>query len=173
MAIIELTTFIDAPIDRVFDLARSIDLHTSSTAKTRERAVAGVTSGLIGAGQQVTWRARHFGIWQSLTVRVEAFEPPNHFSDRQVRGAFRQMEHRHYLAASSGRTIMRDVFEFQSPLGLLGRVVDALFLSRYLRSFLLERNHVIKTTAESEAWRRYLESKDAGDAKAQSVAGSG
>ena len=91
MPIIEITTVIDAPIDRVFDLARSIDLHMSSTAKTGERAVAGVTSGLIGAGEHVTWRARHFGIWQSLTVRVEAFEPPVHFSDRQVRGAFKQI----------------------------------------------------------------------------------
>ena len=88
MAIIELTTEIDAPISRVFDLARSIDLHTNSTSRTGERAVAGVTSGLIGPGDEVTWRARHFGVWQSLTVRVEVFEPPTHFSDRMLRGAF-------------------------------------------------------------------------------------
>ena len=76
MAIIELTTEIDAPIGRVFDLARSIDLHTNSTSKTGERAVAGVTSGLIGAGEEVTWRARHFGVWQSLTVRVKCSSRP-------------------------------------------------------------------------------------------------
>jgi ligand-binding SRPBCC domain-containing protein len=154
--LIELTTFIDAPIDRVFDLSRSIDLHTTSTSKTGERAVSGVTSGLIGAGEQVTWRARHFGVWQSLTIRIETFEPPTHFSDRMIRGAFKRMEHHHYFAPSSGRTSMRDVFEFESPLGLVGRVADALFLARYLRSFLVERNRVIKATAESDAWRRYL-----------------
>jgi ligand-binding SRPBCC domain-containing protein len=156
MAIIELTTAIDAPVIRVFDLARSIDLHTSSTSKTGERAVAGVTSGLIGAGQQVTWRARHFGVWQSLTVRVEVFEPPTHFSDRMLRGAFQRMEHHHYFAPSSRGTTMRDVFEFQSPLGILGRAVDSLLLKRYLQSFLVERNRVIKATAESDAWRKYL-----------------
>ena len=156
MAIIELTTEIDAPISRVFDLARSIDLHTNSTSMTGERAVSGVTSGLIGAGEEVTWRARHFGVWQSLTVRVEVFEPPTHFSDRMLRGAFRQMEHHHYFAASSQGTTMRDVFEFHSPLGIFGRAVDTLLLKRYLRSFLLERNRVIKSTAESDGWRRYL-----------------
>ena len=157
MPIIELTTEIAALIGRVFDVSRSIDLHTNSASKTAERAVAGVTSGLIGAGQQVTWRARHFGIWQSLTVQIDAVEPPTHFSDRMIRGAFHRMEHHHYFAESAGGgTTMRDVFEFESPLGVLGRVADALVLTRYMRSFLIERNRVIKAAAESEEWRRYV-----------------
>ena len=159
MALIELATDIDAPISRVFDLARSIELHTNSASKTRERAVAGVTSGLIGAGEQVTWRARHFGVWQSLTVQLDVFEPPTHFSDKMLRGVFHRMEHHHYFAASSRGTIMRDVFEFHSPWGILGRVADELVLKRYLRSFLIERNRLIKAAAESEAWRSYLETK--------------
>jgi hypothetical protein len=46
----------------MFDLARSIDSHTRSQASSGERVVAGVTDGLIGLGQDVTWSARHFGI---------------------------------------------------------------------------------------------------------------
>jgi len=52
---------------------------------------------------------------------------------------------------------MRDVFTFESPFGILGRVANTLVLSRYMRSFLLERNRVIKATAESEDWKRYIE----------------
>ena len=156
MPVIELVTDIAAPVERVFDLARSIDLHTDSTAGTGERAVSGVTSGLIGAGQEVTWRARHFGVWQSLTVRVTAFERPVHFADAMIRGAFRRMEHHHWFEPSAGGTIMRDVFTFESPLGILGRIADFLFLTRYMRSFLIERNRVIKATAESDTWKRYL-----------------
>ena len=73
MPTIELVTSIAAPIERVFDLARSIDLHTNSTSTQARRTIAGVTSGLIGPGQEVTWRARHFGVWQSFTVRVTVF----------------------------------------------------------------------------------------------------
>ena len=156
MPVIELTTGIAAPIGRVFDLARSIDLHTDSTAGTGERAVGGVTSGLIGPGQEVTWRARHFGVWQSLTVRVTAFERPVHFANAMLRGAFRRMEHHHWFEPSAGGTIMRDVFTFESPLGILGRIADFLFLARYMRSFLIARNRVIKAAAESGAWERYL-----------------
>ncbi|MFC6102807.1 SRPBCC family protein [Olivibacter domesticus] len=50
MPVIELTTLIDADINICFDLARSIDLHTISTKKTKEQAIAGVTTGLIGNG---------------------------------------------------------------------------------------------------------------------------
>ncbi|NJM41916.1 MAG: hypothetical protein HC853_14760 [Anaerolineae bacterium] len=46
----------------------------SEPADESRRAIAGVTSGLIGLGQEVTWRARHFGIWQSLTVRITEFQ---------------------------------------------------------------------------------------------------
>lgn len=159
MPVIELATSIAAPVDRVFDLARSIDLHTNSASGTRERAVAGVTSGLIGPGDEVTWRARHFGIWQTLTVRVTLFERPIHFSDVMVRGAFRCMEHHHYFESTIGGTIMRDRFTYQSPFGVVGRVVNILFLNRYMRSFLVERNCIIKAVAESETWMRYLHTR--------------
>jgi ligand-binding SRPBCC domain-containing protein len=156
MPLIELSTTIAAPVERVFDLSRSIELHMNSTSSTSERAVAGVTSGLIGPGQEVTWRARHFGVWQSLTVRITEFEFPTHFADVMLRGVFRRMQHHHYFERSSDGTMMRDVFNYESPLGFIGRMADALFLERYMRSFLVARNGVIKATAESDAWRQYL-----------------
>ncbi len=156
MPTIELATFIAAPRERVFDLARSIDLHTASTASTGERAVAGVTSGLIGLGEEITWRARHFGVWQSLTVRITAFERPHHFADAMLRGAFQRMEHDHYFEPSSGGTAMRDIFTYESPLGTLGRIADFLFVERHMRSFLTERNRVMKAAAESDGWKQYL-----------------
>ncbi len=51
---------------------------------------------------------------------------------------------------------MRDRFEFVAPLGFLGRTAERLFLVRYMRSFIVERNTILKRTAESEEWRRYL-----------------
>ena len=162
MPVIELSITIAAPIERVFDLARSIDLHTASTHGTGERAVAGVTSGLIGPGEEVTWRARHFGVWQTLTSRITAYERPVHFADTMLRGAFHRMEHHHYFKPSSDGTVMRDVFTYESPLGILGRVADLIFLKRYMRSFLIERNRVIKEVAQSETWSQYVNARTSG-----------
>jgi ligand-binding SRPBCC domain-containing protein len=154
--VIDITTQISAPIQRVFDLSRSVDLHAASTAQSGERAVAGVTSGLMSLGQEVTWRARHFGIWQCLTSRITAFDPPTHFRDSLVRGAFRRFDHDHFFSQRGEITTMRDVFDFQSPLGILGRIADYLVLTRYLRHFLTTRNATIKKAAETDEWQHYL-----------------
>ena len=159
MPVIELTTAIVAPVERVFDLSRSIDLHVASTAHTGESAVAGVTSGLIGMGEQVTWRARHFGLWQQLTSRITAFDRPRHFRDSLVRGAFARFDHDHLFepaGPAGAHTLMRDRFDFNSPLGPLGAVADRLVLTRYLRALLVERNRVIKEAAEGTRWSDYL-----------------
>jgi len=46
---LRFTTDIGAAVEACFDLSRSIDLHLESMLASRERAVGGVTSGLIGA----------------------------------------------------------------------------------------------------------------------------
>jgi ligand-binding SRPBCC domain-containing protein len=154
--VIDITTRISAPIQRVFDLSRSVDLHTASTAHTAERAVAGVTSGLMTLGEEVTWRARHFGIWQNLTSRITTFEPPSYFRDSLVRGAFRRFDHDHFFSQQGDITVMRDVFDYESPLGVLGRLADHLFLKRYMTQLLVTRNAAIKAAAETDEWRRYI-----------------
>jgi ligand-binding SRPBCC domain-containing protein len=159
MPVIELSTVIRAPRERVFDLVRSIDAHQDSTGGTKERAVAGVTKGLIGMNGEVTWEARHFGVRQRLTVRVTAFDRPNHFQDVMIVGAFKSMIHDHAFAGHPAGTLMSDRFEFKSPLGFLGSIVDRVFLASYMRRFIVRRNEVLKQLAESAEWSRYLEDK--------------
>ena len=157
MAVIELSTVIRAPRERVFDLARSIDAHQDSTGGTEERAVAGVTKGLIGMDEEVTWEARHFGVRQRLTVRVTAFDRPRHFQDVMIAGAFKSMAHDHTFAEHPEGTLMSDRFEFISPLGIFGRIADWLFLTSYIRRFIIRRNAVLKQLAESADWTRYVQ----------------
>lgn len=157
MVTIRLAISIAAPPARVFDLARSIDLHSRSLAWTREVPVAGRMAGLIGLGETVTWRARHLGVRQRLTSRVTAYDRPRFFQDVMVRGAFAWMEHDHWFdAAPDGGTVLRDELRFAAPLGVLGRMAEALVLRRYMTRFLERRNAVIKRVAESNEWREFL-----------------
>jgi ligand-binding SRPBCC domain-containing protein len=148
MPTIELITQINAPIEKVFDLSRSIDLHIESTKHTGERAIAGKTSGLIELGETVTWRARHFGIWQNLTSKITEFQYPYLFVDEMVSGAFKSFRHEHHFSQVDQHTIMKDVFEFESPLGILGKLANWLFLKRYMTNLLETRNAAIKKAAE-------------------------
>jgi ligand-binding SRPBCC domain-containing protein len=149
MPVIRLKTKIRAPIERCFDVARSIDVHAAGASKNRERAIAGVTSGLIGPGETVTWEAVHFGIKQRLTSRITRFERPQLFIDEMVRGAFHSFRHVHEFKSITGGTLMVDEFSYVSPLGPLGRIADRLFLERYMRGLLLERAAYLKHVAEN------------------------
>jgi ligand-binding SRPBCC domain-containing protein len=156
MAIVQITTEINAPIERVFDLCRSIDLHRASTGKSKERAVAGLTSGLIGLGETVTWEATHFLLRQRLSVRVIKFDRPKLFEDEMINGAFQRFTHRHSFEQMDSKTKMSDVFDFNSPFGFIGKIVDVLFLEKYMRRFITERNKVIKQIAETDEWKKFL-----------------
>ncbi len=147
---IELVTEIAAPIERVFDVSRDMDVHQQSQAGNKERAIAGRTTGLIEEGEEVTWEAVHFGIRQRLTSRITAMKRPAHFRDSLVEGAFKRIDHDHlFESVPDGSTRMRDIFDYTSPCGALGRLADVLFLKRYMRGLLRERNAVIKRIAES------------------------
>ena len=154
----ELTT-INAPIQRCFDLSRSVEVHLLANVHSGEQAIAlgGVTSGLVGFSEQVTWRAKHFGIWQELTSKTTALESPTSFQVTMVRGIFRFMQADHlFQTLPSGVTKMKDIFLISAPLPLLGRLAEALFLRRYMLDLLRERNAVIKRLAESSEWKKYL-----------------
>ncbi|WP_117885499.1 SRPBCC family protein [Aureibaculum luteum] len=153
MPSIELHTVIKATIETVFDLSRSIDLHKISTQQTNEEAIAGKTSGLIGLNESVTWRAKHFGIYQQLTSRITEFERPNYFVDEMETGAFQEFKHEHHFSDVNGETQMIDVFEYTSPFGIFGKLADTLFLEKYMTKLLIKRNRIVKEFAESGKWK--------------------
>lgn len=156
---LEETTIIEAPIERCFDLSRSVEVHLLSNVHSGEQALAvgGVTSGLAGLSEEVTWRAKHFGIWQNLTSKITAMESPRYFQVTMIRGIFRFMQADHlFESLESGGTEMKDVLSIAAPLPLLGRIAETLFLRRYMLGLLGERNTVIKRVAESSEWEQYL-----------------
>lgn len=158
---VRLGTWINAPVERCFLLSLSIDLHVAAAHRSGERAIAGVTTGLIGEGETVTFKGRHFLLSCKHTSRIEILRPYSHFRDVMVAGSFRHFEHDHHFAAMDDGTRMRDEIRFTAPWGPLGQ----LLVRKRLKAFLKERNAEIKRVAESEEWRRYL-----GDGMADRVA---
>ena len=159
MVRLEDVAVVNAPIERCFDLARSVEVHVAGNVHSGETAVAmaGVTSGLIGMAHHVTWRAKHFGVWQRLTSEITAMDRPAYFQDTMIRGTFRSMKHDDFFRPlSPDKTEMKDVFSFEAPLGILGRMAEIAFLRRYMQALLHERTAVLMRIAESSEWQRYL-----------------
>ena len=156
MPTIHLTTFIAAPVERVFDLSRSIDVHKKSMAHTYEQAVAGTVSGLIKQDETVTWKAKHLGKIRVMKVKISSMLAHQSFTDEMVSGDFKEMKHEHHFKSIQNGTLMIDLFSFESPYGHLGKIVNYIFLQRYLRKLLERRNQAIKEFAESDKWKFLL-----------------
>lgn len=156
MPTIHLTTFVAAPTDRVFDLARSIDLHKQSMTKHKEEAVAGVRFGLIEKDETVTWKARHLFKNRILKTRITDMKKPEMFTDEQAEGDFKLLKHEHHFKPCDNGTIMIDIINFEAPYGTVGKTFNKLYLTKYLRKLIEHRNGVIKEFAEGAKWKNLL-----------------
>ncbi|WP_271765377.1 SRPBCC family protein [Aquimarina algiphila] len=148
MTTIHLTTKINAPIEKVFDLARSIDFHVESASKTKEKAISGRISGLIELNETVTWKGKHFGFYLKHQSLITAYNYPNHFTDQMVNGHFKSFRHQHIFNPTSSGTEMIDIIEYKVPLGFLGRILNSIAIKNHLTKFLLSRNRSIKLHLE-------------------------
>ena len=160
MPTIELKTKINAPIERCFLLSLSVDLHQLSTAETNERAISGVTTGLMKLNDVVTWRAKHFGIYQNMTSKISAYDAPKYFVSEMVKGAFKKLHHQHLFEWTGNETIMTDIFDFKAPFGILGELFSKFILKNYMKDFLIKRNNTIKEVAETSKWKSILDDRE-------------
>ncbi len=156
VAVIELHTKIKAPIERCFLLSLSVDIHVLSTKETNERAISGVTKGVMKLNDSVTWRAKHLGIYQNHTAKITAYEFPTYFISEMIKGEFKKMHHQHLFEWKETATIMTDIFVFEAPFGIVGQFFSKIFLKKYMKRFLIKRNNTIKNVAEGSKWKEFL-----------------
>ncbi len=160
MVTIEIKMQIAAPAQIVFDLCRSIDLHMISTSNTNEKAVDGITTGLINNGETVTWQARHLFKTRYFKTIISAMELYHYFRDEMVKGDFKSFYHEHFFEPNENGTLMTDKLTMEAPYGLIGKLVNRLFLKNYIQKFLTQRNQVIKQYAESGDWKKILNTNE-------------
>lgn len=156
MAHIHLTTFMQAPVKRVFDLSRSISLHKLASALNKEKAIAGVTTGLISEGETVTWQAKHLFKTRIFCTKIVSMKSPEFFMDEMIKGDFISFKHAHHFKVVDNGTIMIDVVDFESPYGSLGKFFNKFYLKNYMTKLLNKRNNLIKEYAETAKWKAIL-----------------
>ncbi len=157
MPTIHLTTFIQAPTQRVFDLSRNIDLHKKSMARHKEEVVAGTHTGLVEKEDTVTWKAKHLLKKRILRSRITVMKKHELFVDEQVQGDFKMMKHEHHFKPCDNGTIMIDLFHFEIPYGSMGKFFNRIYLIKYIRKMLEQRNKTIKEFAETDQWKKLLQ----------------
>jgi ligand-binding SRPBCC domain-containing protein len=150
MTTIKITTHYFAPIETVFDTNRNIDIHQQSASKTKEVAIAGITSGLINKNETVTWKGKHFGVFLTHQSVISEMIFPTYFIDEQLKGQFKSFKHQHFFEQKENYVEVKDLLEYETPFGILGKLFDKLLLKKHLTNFIIHRNTVLKNLAEQQ-----------------------
>ncbi|NHM00765.1 SRPBCC family protein [Flavobacterium difficile] len=150
MTTIKITTNYFAPIEKVFDTNRNIDIHQQSASKTKEVAIAGITSGLINKNETVTWKGKHFGVYLTHQSLISEMIYPTYFIDEQLKGQFKSFKHQHFFEQKENFVEVTDVLEYETPYGIFGTLFDKIVLKKHLTNFILHRNAVLKNLAEKK-----------------------
>jgi ligand-binding SRPBCC domain-containing protein len=150
MTTIKITTHYFARIETVFDINRNIDIHQQSASKTKEIAIAGITSGLINKNETVTWKGKHFGLYLTHQSLISEMIFPTYFVDEQLKGNFKSFKHQHFFEQKENYVEVTDVLEYETPFGIFGQLFDKLLLKKHLRKFIIHRNEILKNLSENQ-----------------------
>ena len=124
---------LDAPVDEAFELfSRAENLEAITPPLLRFR-ITSPTPIDIGKGTLIAYRLRLHGIPVSWLTRIEEWDPPHGFVDRQLRGPYALWHHTHcFEPLGPDRTLMVDLVRYGHPFGPLGTIGEHLLVNRDL-----------------------------------------
>ncbi|HEX3264824.1 MAG TPA: NAD-dependent epimerase/dehydratase family protein [Candidatus Limnocylindrales bacterium] len=137
---------IDRPIDEVFAFfARPENLGRITPPAMGFEQVS--TDLEMRAGLEIDHRIRPLlGIPMLWRSRIEAYDPPHSFVDRQVKGPYRRWEHRHtFTPTSEGGTRIDDEVTYELPLGPLGNLAHVAVVRDQLLEIFRHRARTIES----------------------------
>ena len=141
--IFERTTFLPAPLPRVFDFfAQPANLARITPPSARFRIVAG-PGRRLREGDRVDYALRVFGLPFRWRSRIEAWRENESFADVQGRGPYKSWRHTHTFREVDGGVEMHDVVEYELPFGLLGRLVAERLVRRELEKIFDYRGEAV------------------------------
>lgn len=173
-------TLVQAPLDRMWALSTRVELVQQILGM---RAVAGQTTGFVQAGSRVTWKGWKFGLRTEHHTLITGFCPPQTatvssgpelhaeaagqlvawFQDRQEKGRFAFFQHNHWLRERvNGEgvrlTVLEDEVLFTLPFGQFGLLAAKALLKPYVETLVQRRFASLKTLAEGDGWRSWIDS---------------
>lgn len=139
--------YIERPVEAVFAFVSDLrNAPRLAPADAPESVASGMESAL-SAGAVVTYATRRTGSAESLTVQVEAWNPPTGYAERQIQGPFGAWVHRRRLAPFQSGTLLTDQVEYVAG-GPLGALADRLWLGKHLDAWFRHRQSEAKRLLE-------------------------
>lgn len=134
---------VELPIEQTFELygdAAKLERLTPAFLNFRVVSPAPV---VMGVGTLIEYRLRLHGVPIRWLTRIEQWEPPHGFVDRQVSGPYALWHHTHEFEADGDATLIRDRVRYRIGFGPLGALALRLVVRRDLERIFDHRQAAI------------------------------
>ncbi|MFY9611655.1 MAG: SRPBCC family protein [Blastocatellia bacterium] len=106
---------------------------------------------VMRSGTLLEYRLSLFGLTFRWKTLIEQWAPEKSFVDVQIDGPYSLWRHTHtFEEIGNDRTLVRDRVEYQVPLGVIGRLANALFVARTLEKIFADRERKIDQLLAAE-----------------------
>lgn len=99
---------------------------------------------VMAEGALIDYRIRLMGVPMRWKTRIDVWEPGKRFVDRQLEGPYALWRHLHEFEEVPGGVLMRDVVDYDLPLGPLGSIAHVAFVKRQLTAIFDFRHAAVE-----------------------------
>jgi ligand-binding SRPBCC domain-containing protein len=152
MRVLRREALIPAPRDEVFKFFHDPRNLRKLTPKSLDFKIKEIDDLPVRAGFKISYTIRPLLLPMGWKTTIIEWDPPNRFVDVQTKGPYKSWRHEHtFEDAGSGRTLMRDVVQYELPFGILGTIAHRLIVARQLkRIFDYRARRIRKIFAKKE-----------------------
>lgn len=155
MPVLHFTNFVEAPIEVVFGLSRSVSIYKIAFQKNKVWPVAGITFGLIREGEMITWEMKFLFKKRIFSIKVFEMKINSHFEEKIINNEFIDLRHEHFFKATKNGTIIIDRIDYRIKNGLLRNLINKFVVSFFEKN-ISRRIEVINQYALSDKWKALL-----------------
>jgi len=84
------------------------------------------------------------GIKMNWVTEITHIKDKKYFVDEQRKGPYKMWHHEHILVETDNGIIMKDIISYIPPFGILGKILNKLFIKRQVSEIFNYRTEVLK-----------------------------
>jgi ligand-binding SRPBCC domain-containing protein len=140
------TVIVDAPITEVFQFYTDVEnLPRMMPPDLKMRVVKAHVPLVKGSRVQFAVGLQGVPFEMKWEAEIIEYEPNRFFSDKLLSGPFEYWVHHHeFHELDGGKTEICDTIDVGAPLGLLGRLVENLFINSKIREMFDHRRGILR-----------------------------
>ena len=142
--ILEKTTFINQPLDKVFDFFSKAENLNKITPPELSFKIITPLPIKMQKGTLIDYKIKVEGIPMLWRTEISDWNPPYYFIDSQLKGPYVKWVHEHHFESVDNGTKMTDKVTFRSPGWIFEPIIHYLIVKNKVEKIFEYREKILK-----------------------------